>query len=31
VLLLMVRPQVQLRKKALPKPAIRLNIDDPSN
>lgn len=26
-----VRPQVQLRKKPLPKPTIRLNIDGPSN
>jgi DNA-directed RNA polymerase subunit RPC12/RpoP len=31
VLLLIVRPQVQLRKKALPKPAIRLDINGPSN
>src|SRR5216684_583013 len=30
VLLLIVRPQVRLRKRALPKPAIRLNIDGPS-
>ena len=26
-----VRPQVQLRKRPLPKPTIRLNIDGPSN
>jgi hypothetical protein len=26
-----VRPQVQLRKKPLPKPTIRLNIDGPSS
>ena len=31
VLLLIVRPQVRLRKRALPKPDIRLNIDGPSN
>jgi hypothetical protein len=31
VLLLIVRPQVRLRNKPLPKPAIRLNIDGPSN
>jgi hypothetical protein len=31
VLLLIVRPQVQLRKKALPVPAIRLDIGGPSN
>jgi hypothetical protein len=31
VLALIVRPQVRLRKKPLPKPAIRLNIDGPSN
>ena len=31
MLLLVVRPQVQLRKTALPKPAIRLNIDGSSN
>lgn len=31
VLLLIVRPQVRLQKKDLPKPAIRLNIDGPSN
>ncbi len=30
VLLLVVRPQVRLRKRALPKPEIRLNIDGPS-
>src|SRR5438105_2371213 len=29
-LLLIVRPQVRLRKRALPKPAIRLDIDGPS-
>jgi hypothetical protein len=29
--LLIVRPQVRLRKKPLPKPAIRLNIEGPSN
>jgi len=31
VLLLIVRPQVRLRKRALPKPAIRLNIDGPQS
>jgi len=31
LLLESVRPKVQLRKKPLPKPTIRLNIDDPSN
>jgi hypothetical protein len=31
VLLLIVRPRVRLRKRDLPKPAIRLNIDGPSN
>lgn len=31
VLLLIVRPQVRLRKTALPKPEIRLNIDGSSN
>ena len=31
VLLLIVRPPVRLRKRALPKPDIRLNIDGPSN
>lgn len=31
VLLESIRPKVQLRKKPLPKPAIRLNIDGPSN
>jgi hypothetical protein len=31
VLLLVVRPQVRLRKTALPKPEIRLNINGPSN
>ncbi len=31
LLLESVRPQVQLRKRPLPKPAIRLNIDGPSN
>jgi hypothetical protein len=31
VLLLIVRPQVRLRKRALPKPDIRLNIEGPSN
>ncbi|HET8922181.1 MAG TPA: hypothetical protein VFN26_04205 [Candidatus Acidoferrum sp.] len=30
-LLLVVRPQVRLRKTAQPKPNIRLNIDGPSN
>ncbi len=30
-LLLVVRPQVRLRKTPPPKPAIRLNIDGPSN
>jgi hypothetical protein len=30
VLLLIVRPQVRLRKRDLPQPAIRLNIDGPS-
>ncbi len=30
VLLLIVRPQVRLRIRALPKPAIHLNIDGPS-
>jgi hypothetical protein len=30
LLLESVRPKVQLRKKSLPKPAIRLNIDGPS-
>jgi len=31
VLLTVVRPQVQLRKKPLPKPDIRLNINNPSS
>lgn len=31
MLLESIRPKVQLRKKTLPEPAIRLNIDDPSN
>ena len=31
VLLLVVRPQVRLRKRPLPKPEIRLNIDGSSN
>jgi hypothetical protein len=31
VLLECFRPKVRLRKKALPKPEIRLNINDPSN
>jgi hypothetical protein len=31
VLLESVRPKVQLRKRPLPKPTIRLNIDGPSN
>ena len=31
VLLESLRPKVRLRKKPLPKPAIRLNIDGPSN
>jgi uncharacterized protein YbaR (Trm112 family) len=31
VLLESIRPKVQLRKKPLPKPTIRLNIDGPSN
>ena len=31
VLLLIVRPSVRLRKKSLPKPDIRLNIERPSN
>src|SRR5258707_1901281 len=31
LLLEIVRPQVQLRKRPLPKPTIRLNIDGPSN
>jgi len=31
LLLESVRPQVQLQKKPLPKPTIRLNIDGPSN
>jgi len=31
VLLESIRPKVQLRKKPLPKPAIRLNIDGPSS
>lgn len=31
VLLLVVRPQVRLRKRPLPKPEISLNIDDSSN
>ena len=30
VLLLVVHPQVRLRKRALPQPDIRLNIDGPS-
>jgi hypothetical protein len=30
VMLMVVRPQVRLRKRALPKPAIRLNIDGSS-
>ncbi|HEV2183021.1 MAG TPA: hypothetical protein VGR39_05000 [Candidatus Acidoferrales bacterium] len=31
LLLESLRPKVQLRKKSLPEPSIRLNIDDPSN
>jgi len=31
LLLESVRPKVQLRKRPLPKPSIRLNIDGPSN
>lgn len=31
VLLECIRPKVRLRKKPLPEPAIRLNIDGPSN
>ncbi len=31
LLLESLRPKVQLRKKPLPKPTIRLNIDGPSN
>ncbi len=31
VTLLIVRPQLRLRNKPLPKPSIRLNIDGPSN
>ena len=31
LLLESLRPKVQLRKKPLPEPSIRLNIDDPSN
>lgn len=31
LLLESVRPKVQLRKKPLPKPSIRLNINGPSN
>jgi hypothetical protein len=31
VLLLIVRPQVRLRKRSLPKPEIRLNINGSSN
>jgi hypothetical protein len=31
LLLESVRPKVRLRKKPLPKPTIRLNIDGPSN
>jgi hypothetical protein len=31
VLLESIRPKVRLRRKPLPKPAIRLNIDGPSN
>jgi len=31
LLLESVRPQVQLRKRPLPKPSIRLNVDGPSN
>jgi hypothetical protein len=31
LLLLMARPQVQLRKRAVPEPAIRLDIGGPSN
>jgi hypothetical protein len=31
VLVIIIRPQVRLRKRPLPKPAIRLNIDGPSN
>jgi DNA-directed RNA polymerase subunit RPC12/RpoP len=31
ILLLIVRPQVRLRKRALPKPEIRLNIDGSAN
>ena len=31
LLLESVRPKVQLRKKSLPKPTIRLNLDGPSN
>ncbi len=31
VVLLIVRPQVRLRTRALPKPEVRLNINGPSN
>ena len=31
ILLESIRPKVQLRKKPLPEPSIRLNIDGPSN
>ena len=31
ILLESIRPKVRLRRKALPKPDIRLNIDGPSN
>lgn len=31
ILLESMRPKVQLRKKPLPEPSIRLNIDGPSN
>jgi hypothetical protein len=31
LLLESVRPKVKLRKKPLPKPTVRLNIDGPSN
>jgi hypothetical protein len=31
VLMLIVHPQVRLRKRALPKPEVRLNINGPSN
>lgn len=31
LLLESIRPKLQLRKKSLPKPTVRLNIDGPSN